>query len=198
MLKKILLTLCLALGFHSCAKAQDQQIEIYREDIKDVVTYTIAYANYYIAEFQEFKNDVNNPYNKLLGADWNTLSTLGALSNWEKFVEKMDAFGIIVDEKYYAEPTYSYYDAVESFSNVQEGEHQKIASEILKFYNETYPRSSTAVLVKNSPVERIWKFQEINTGIEFMFILELIEGEATWSCEVVDKSIERYYENGFK
>lgn len=169
----ILATVSLFLG--SCSLLQSP--ELYDEGIRDVVKFQLAEVEY-------FADQMKNP-----------LVQLGASLFSEAMEEIVDELENEVNTLY-TTTDMNYRQVLQQIADTQSSDYQKEAQEILKNYDRLNIALSGYKQTYSSLDYTTWTFKELHSGVEFIFeIHEPDEGQPTWECSAIQKSLEKYLEH---
>lgn len=187
---KYLLLLVAATVFASCdlSSFRDAVIshatspEDYQTEIEDVVKYEISVCDVMIKQYSDLFKD--NLFVALTADDFGELYSY----TWEEYCNGIDKFDETMSELWLAEESKEGLKAVlYKVSNTPNHKYQDLAKKVYSEYNRTSVIISDYQQLATSSDTKVWRFQELNTGIFFRFTY----GE-TWSCEPEEQSIIRY------
>lgn len=168
------LTIALILG-NSCSLVQYP--ELYDEEIRDAVKYHIAVADYIV-------NLASNPF---------CLIGIALFSNeFEQNIENLDS----EIKEIYTNTDMNYRQVLQYIANDNTSNYQDDAEKMLTYYNALNVSLTNYTEVSSSLNYDSWTFKEVLSGIEFIFeIHDPDDGNTTWTCSPVQKSIKKYIQN---
>ena len=153
----------------------------YQTEIEDFVKFEIAVGDVMIKQYTDvFKG---NAFVSLTSNDFGGLYS----SAWDEYCERIDEFEEAMSELWYDEESpEGYLSVLQKVTNTS-GEFQYLAEKVLEEYKNTSVILSEYKQLATSSDTKVWRFQELNTGIYFRFYLD-----ETWTCEPEESSITHY------
>lgn len=172
--------------FQACD--EKTSVEDYEKEIEDAVTYYVAKINFIATLAKENQEHALNLFDGMddeilkmyRGSDETLydviLEMLGKSNNtFHKSILKMSQWDDTPERRQYA----------------------KLSKRLLKFYDETYITLTEYKVVLSIPRKKIWKFTELNSGIDFTFKLSNVKDIIIFTIEPEEKSMKKYYESLF-
>lgn len=157
---------------------------LYEEEITDAVKYKISSLDYISAEMKDLEETMTNP------AAATYFNSLG-IDPYDMIVEEWIEMGDDV-EALFLENDMTFREALASLANDDEEEYSEVCADILKRYNAIKIDLSPYKLVTDRESAKSWTFKESNSGIEFIFVMELGQYGDTWRVQPTEESIDSY------
>ena len=175
-------TSCDLSSFRNAINGHLASPEKYQTEIEDIAKYTVSVCDVMIKQYSDLFKD--NLFVALTADDFGELYSY----TWEEYCNGIDKFDETMSELWLAEESKEGLKAVlYKVSNTPNHKFQDLAKKVYSEYNRTSVIISDYQQLATSSDTKVWRFQELNTGIFFRFTY----GE-TWSCEPEEQSIIRY------
>ena len=180
----VLLMLVLSLSVVSCDFSinRPSSPKDYQTEIEDYVKFEIAVGNVMIKQYNGVFN--GNAFVSLTSNDFGELYSYA----WDEYCERIDEFEEAMGELWCNEECPEGYLSVLQKVTSTSGTYQYLAEKVLGEYKNMSVILSEYSQLATSSDTKVWRFQELNTGIYFRFYLNDI-----WSCEPEESSIIRYF-----
>lgn len=159
---------------------------VYQEEIEDVVRFHIATAVTMADTYARYEKKVKSA-SWLLGDE---LTLYAQEKAWEEYCDSIGQFEESINELWLqAGDGEGYRIALTQLANNQDIWTSTVASNILENYNAIGVLLSDYQKIETSSASKIWKFTELNTGLEGTFS---VDDDYKWHCEISDTSFEKY------
>lgn len=151
----------------------------YQTEIEDIVKYEISVYDVMIKQYSDVFED--NLFVALTASDFGGLYSYA----WDEYCKRIDKFDEAMSDLWLAEECEEGYKAVlQKVSNTPNHKFQDLAKKVYEKYDRTSVIISEYQQLATSSDTKVWRFQELNTGVFFRFTY----GES-WSCEPEESSI---------
>lgn len=188
MKKQIVLTALSLLMFASCGTLLVSP-NTYQEEIEDVVKYNIAVAMVMSDTYSKYENDAESA-SLFLGREF---TAYASAKKWEEYCDSINNFDESIDELWnQTKDGAKYHTVLNQVSQDQTNYWNKMAKNVLEKYNAIGVVISEYQKVETSTDTKIWKFTELNTGLEGMFS---VDSDSKWRCEITESSMEEFLTN---
>ncbi len=175
-------TSCDLSSFRNVVNSHFTSPEDYQTEIEDIVKYEISVCDVMIKQYSDVFED--NLFVALTANDFGGLYSYA----WDECCNRIDKFEEAMSDLWLAEESEEGYKAVlRKISNTPNHKFQDLAEKVYAEYNRVSVIISEYQQIATSSDTKVWRFQELNTGIFFRFTY----GE-TWSCEPEEASITHY------
>lgn len=155
----------------SCSSLQSPQL--YEEEIRDAVKYSLAVAAYAADQQSDL------------------LVSIAMLFSDDQLLDEMEEYILEI----YNNSDKDYRATLVSIANDRESDYRDEARELLKHYDTLRIDLSDYTPLHHSTTEKSWSFTELHSGIEFIFkIKNPDDAQPTWSCYPVEQSFDSYLE----
>lgn len=155
---------------------------VFQTEIEDIAKFQIALCDVMIKQYSDLFE--NNLYVALTADDFGELYSY----LWVEYCNKIDKFEKAMEKLWLKEECEEGYKAVlQKVSSTPNHKFQDLAKEVAAEYDRTSVIISDYQQLSTSSDTKVWRFQELNTGIYFRF-----EYGETWSCYPEEESMTRY------
>ncbi len=169
-------------SFRDAVISQTTTPEDYQTEIEDIVKYEISICDVMIKQYSDAFED--NLFVALTASDFGGLYSYA----WDEYCNRIDKFDEAMSDLWLAEESEEGYRAVlQKVSNTPNHKFQDLAKKVYAEYDRTAVIISEYQQLATSSDTKVWRFQELNTGVFFRFTY----GES-WSCQPEESSITRY------
>lgn len=160
--------------------------KVYQEEIEDVVKFNIAVLQMMSDTYSENEKEAET-------SSWfwgGELTSYAFDYWWENYCDKIDSFETSINELWnQTEDEAGYHTVLVQVSQDTTNKWNKMAKKTLERYEVISVIISEYQKVETASDIKLWKFQELNTGLIGTFFAD---SDNNWYCELTESSMERF------
>lgn len=160
--------------------------KVYQEEIEDVVKFNIAVLQMMSDTYSKNENEA-----EVSSWIWGGELTSYAFEHWwEKYCDSIDAFETSINELWnQTENESGYHLVLSQVAQDPTNKWNKMAKKTLERYEEISVVISEYQKIETASDIKLWKFQELNTGLIGTFS---VDTDNKWYCELTESSMEKF------